>query len=133
MNIHECQARQVLGRFGVPVPKGQPASTADEAAEAFESLGQSKAVIKAQIHAGGRGKAGGVKLISSAAEARDFASKILGQPLITHQTGPQGRVVRRVYVEQASQIARELYLAMLVDRRAESVAVIASTEGGMEI
>jgi succinyl-CoA synthetase beta subunit len=133
MNIHEFQAKQVLGRFGVPVPKGQPASTPDEAAKAFESLGQPKAVIKAQIHAGGRGKAGGVKLISSAAEARDFAAKILGRPLVTHQTGPEGRVVRRVYVEQASEVARELYLGMVVDRKSESVAVIASTEGGMEI
>ena len=133
MNIHEFQAKQVLGRFGVPVPKGQPASTPEEAAKAFESLGQPKAVIKAQIHAGGRGKAGGVKLISSAAEAREFAAKILGKPLVTHQTGPEGRVVRRVYVEQASEVARELYLGMVVDRQAESVAVIASTEGGMEI
>jgi len=133
MNIHEFQAKQVLGRFGVPVPKGQPASTPDEAAKAFESLGQPKAVIKAQIHAGGRGKAGGVKLISSATEARDFATKILGQPLVTHQTGPEGRVVRRVYLEQASEVARELYLGMVVDRKSESVAVIASTEGGMEI
>src|SRR5260370_18904440 len=133
MNIHEFQAKQVLGRFGVPVPKGQPASTPDEAAKAFESLGQPKAVIKAQIHAGGRGKAGGVKLISSAAEAREFAPKVLGKPLVTHQTGPQGRMVRRIYIEQASQIARELYLAMLVDRKAESAAIIASTEGGMEI
>src|SRR3984893_1522434 len=133
MNIHEFQAKQVLGRFGVPVPKGQPASTPDEAAKAFESLGQPKAVIKAQIHAGGRGKAGGVKLISSAAEARDFAAKILGKPLVTHQTGPEGRVVRRVYIEQASEVDRELYLGMVVDRKAESVAIIASTEGGMEI
>src|SRR6266478_6299845 len=133
MNIHEFQAKQVLGRFGVPVPKGQPASTVEEAAKAFESLGQPKAVIKAQIHAGGRGKAGGVKLISSAAEARDFAAKILDKPLVTHQTGPEGRVVRRVYIEQASEVARELYLGMVVDRKAECVAVIASTEGGMEI
>ena len=133
MNIHEFQAKQVLGRFGVPVPKGLPASTLDEAAAAFESLGYAKAVIKAQIHAGGRGKAGGVKLISSAAEAREFAAKILDKPLVTHQTGPEGRVVRRVYIEQASEVARELYLGMVVDRKAESVAVIASTEGGMEI
>src|ERR1700693_5483815 len=95
MNIHEFQAKQVLGRFGVPVPKGLPASTPEEAAKAFESLGQSKAVIKAQIHAGGRGKAGGVKLISSAAEARDFAAKILDKALGTHQRGPEGRVVRQ--------------------------------------
>ena len=133
MNIHEFQAKQVLGRFGVPVPKGQPASTPEEAARVFEALGQPKAVIKAQIHAGGRGKAGGVKLISSAAEAREFAAKILGKPLVTHQTGPEGRVVRRVYVEQASEVARELYLGMVVDRKWASVAVIASTEGGMEI
>jgi succinyl-CoA synthetase beta subunit len=133
MNIHEFQAKQVLARFGAPVPKGQPASTPEEAAKAFEALGQPKAVVKAQIHAGGRGKAGGVKLVSSAAEACDFAAKLLGKPLVTHQTGPQGRVVRRVYVEQASEVARELYLGMVVDRKAKSVAVIASTEGGMEI
>ncbi len=133
MNIHEFQAKQVLARFGVPVPKGQPASTPDEAAAAFRALGQPKAVIKAQIHAGGRGKAGGVKLISSAEEAREFAARLLGKPLVTHQTGPEGRVVRRVYVEEASQVARELYLGMVVDRKAAAVAVIASTEGGMEI
>jgi len=133
MNIHEFQAKQILGRFGAAVPKGQPAETPDAAAKAFEALGQPKAVVKAQIHAGGRGKAGGVKLISSAAEARDFAAKLLGKPLVTHQTGPEGRIVRRVYVEQAGDIARELYLGMLVDRNAECVAVIASTEGGMEI
>ena len=133
MNIHEYQAKQILARFGVPVPKGQPASTPDEAASAFKALGQSKVVVKAQIHAGGRGKAGGVKLLSSADEARDFAAKLLGKPLVTHQTGPEGRVVRHVYVEEASQIARELYLGMLVDRKAGSVAIIASTEGGMDI
>ncbi len=133
MNIHEYQGKQILARFGVPVPKGQPASTPDEAASAFKALGQTKAVVKAQIHAGGRGKAGGVKLLSSADEARDFAAKLLGKPLVTHQTGPEGRVVRHIYVEEASQIARELYLGMLVDRKAGSVAVIASTEGGMDI
>jgi succinyl-CoA synthetase beta subunit len=133
MNIHEFQAKQILAGFGVPVPTGQPASTVAEAATVFELLGQPKAVIKAQIHAGGRGKAGGVKVISSAAEARDFAAKILDKPLVTHQTGPEGRVVRRVYLEQASEVARELYLGMVVDRKAECVSVIASTEGGMEI
>lgn len=133
MNIHEFQAKQILARFGVAVPKGQPASTATEAAQAFSSLGAPKAVVKAQIHAGGRGKAGGVKLVSGAQEASDFAGKLLGKPLVTHQTGPQGRVVRRVYVEQASDVARELYLGMVVDRKAECVAVIASTEGGTEI
>jgi len=133
MNIHEFQAKQVLGPFGVPVPKGQPASTPEEAAAAFKALGQPKAVIKAQIHAGGRGKAGGVKLIGAPEEARDFAARLLGKPLVTHQTGPEGRVVRRVYVEEASQVARELYLGMVVDRKAAAVSVIASTEGGTEI
>jgi succinyl-CoA synthetase beta subunit len=133
MNIHEYQAKQILGRFGVPVPKGQHATSADEAAAAFTALGKDRAVVKAQIHAGGRGKAGGVKLLSSAGEARDFAAKLLGKPLVTHQTGPEGRVVRRVYVEEASQVARELYLGMLVDRKAGCVSVIASTAGGMDI
>jgi succinyl-CoA synthetase beta subunit len=133
MNVHEFQAKQILSRFGAPVPKGMPASTPAEAAQAFVSLGALRAVVKAQIHAGGRGKAGGVKLVSSAAEASEFAGKLLGKPLVTHQTGPQGRVVRRVYVEQASDIERELYLGMVVDRKAECAAVIASTEGGMEI
>jgi succinyl-CoA synthetase beta subunit len=133
MNIHEYQAKQILGRFGAPVPKGQPAANAAEMEAAFKALGQPKAVAKVQIHAGGRGKAGGVKLVSSAAEAREFAERLLNKPLVTHQTGPQGRVVRRLYLEEASDVARELYLAMLVDRKAESVAVIASTEGGMDI
>ena len=133
MNIHEFQAKQILGSFGAPVPKGQTASTPDEAADAFKALGQPRAVVKAQIHAGGRGKAGGVKLLSSAQEARDFAARLLGKTLVTHQTGPQGRVVRRVYIEEASEVARELYLGMLVDRKAGMVSVIASTEGGMDI
>src|SRR5277367_5046108 len=133
MNIHEYQAKQILGRFGVPVPKGQAATTPEEAAAAFTALGQPKAVVKAQIHAGGRGKAGGVKLHTVASDVRDFAAKLLGKPLVTHQTGPEGRVVRRVYIEEASDIARELYLGMLVDRKAGTVSVIASTEGGMDI
>ena len=133
MNIHEFQAKQILSRFGAPVPKGQPALTADEAAQAFTALGLPKAVVKVQIHAGGRGKAGGVKVVSSANEARDFAAKWLGNKIVTHQTGPDGRVVRKMYVEQASEVARELYLGMVVDRKAEAVSIIASTEGGMEI
>ncbi|HEY6417993.1 MAG TPA: ADP-forming succinate--CoA ligase subunit beta [Candidatus Binataceae bacterium] len=133
MNIHEFQAKQILRRFGAPVPKGEPASTPEEAAAAFRLIGQSSAVAKVQIHAGGRGKAGGVKVISSADEARDFAARLLGKPLVTHQTGPQGRVVRRIYIEEAGEIARELYLGMVVDRKAASIAIIASTEGGMEI
>ncbi len=133
MNIHEFQAKQILGRFGAPVPKGYPATTPDEAAKAFETLGLPKAVVKVQIHAGGRGKAGGVKVVSSAGEARDFATKWLGNKIVTHQTGPDGRIVRKMYVEQASEVDRELYLGMVVDRKAESLAIIASTEGGMEI
>jgi succinyl-CoA synthetase beta subunit len=133
MNIHEFQAKQVLDGFGAPVPKGEGVATADDAAKAFNDLGQPKAVIKVQIHAGGRGKAGGVKVISSAEEARAFATKWLGNKIVTHQTGPEGRVVRRMYVEEASDVARELYLGLVVDRKAQSVAVIASTEGGMEI
>jgi succinyl-CoA synthetase beta subunit len=133
MNIHEFQAKQILGRFGAPVPKGQPATSPEEAAEAFEALGLPKAVVKVQIHAGGRGKAGGVKVVSSASEARDFAAKWLGNKIVTPQTGPDGRVVRKMYVEQASDVACELYLGMVVDRKAESLAIIASTEGGMEI
>ena len=133
MNIHEYQAKQVLARFGAPVPKGKVATTPDEAAAAFTALGQPKAVVKAQIHAGGRGKAGGVKLLTAASETREFAAKLLGKPLVTHQTGPEGRVVRRVYIEEASDVARELYLGMLVDRKAGTVSVIASTEGGMDI
>jgi succinyl-CoA synthetase beta subunit len=133
MNIHEFQAKQILRRFGAPVPKGQPATTPAEMEAAFKALGQPKAVAKVQIHAGGRGKAGGVKLVNSAAEAREFAERLLNKPLVTHQTGPQGRVVRKLYLEEASDVGRELYLAMLVDRKAEAVAVIASTEGGMEI
>jgi succinyl-CoA synthetase beta subunit len=133
MNIHEYQAKQILGRFGVPVPKGQFATTPDEAAGAFTALGQPKAVVKAQIHAGGRGKAGGVKLLTGASDVREFAAKLLGKPLVTHQTGPEGRVVRRLYIEEASDVARELYLGMLVDRKAGTVSVIASTEGGMDI
>jgi succinyl-CoA synthetase beta subunit len=133
MNIHEYQAKQILGRFGVPVPKGQFATTPDEAATAFTALGQPKAVCKVQIHAGGRGKAGGVKVLSNASDVRDFTAKLLGKPLVTHQTGPEGRVVRRVYIEEASDVARELYLGMLVDRKAGTVSVIASTEGGMDI
>src|ERR1700724_1256983 len=129
MNIHEFQAKQILGRFGAAVPKGQGVSSPEEAAAAFTALGQPKAVVKVQIHAGGRGKAGGVKVVSSAEEAREFAKKWLGKPIVTHQTRPEGRVVRRMYVEEASQVERELYLGIVVDRKAQSVAVIASTEG----
>src|SRR2546426_6744770 len=132
MNIHEHQAKDLLRRYGVAVPDGQACFTVDEAVAAAERLGF-PCVVKAQIHAGGRGKAGGVKIVKSAAEARAAAEGILGKPLVTHQTGPQGRVVRRLLVEQGCQIARELYLGMVVDRATSRATMMASTEGGIEI
>ncbi len=132
MNIHEHQGKEVLRRYGVAVPKGKACFTADEAVAAARELGF-PCVVKAQIHAGGRGKAGGVKLVKDEAAARAAAQELLGKTLVTHQTGPQGRVVRRLLVEQGCQIARELYLGMVVDRASERVTVMASTEGGVEI
>ncbi len=132
MNIHEYQAKQWLARFGVAVPGGRVAATADEARAAAEEIGF-PCVVKAQIHAGGRGKAGGVKVVQSADEAAAFAEGLLGKPLVTHQTGPEGRVVRSVWVEEASRIARELYCSIVMDAAAGQPAVIACREGGMEI
>ena len=132
MNIHEYQAKQWLARFGVAVPGGRVAATADEARAAAEDIGF-PCVVKAQIHAGGRGKAGGVKVVRNADEAAAFAEGLLGQPLVTHQTGPEGRVVRSVWVEEASRIARELYCSIVMDAAAGQPAVIACREGGMEI
>ncbi|MEY2982763.1 MAG: sucC succinyl-CoA synthetase (ADP-forming) beta subunit, partial [Planctomycetota bacterium] len=133
MKIHEFQAKQVLARFGVPVPDGIACDTADEAAAAFTQLGAPLSVVKAQIHAGGRGKAGGVKLVRSADEAREAAAGMLGKALITHQTGPEGRVVQKIYVERGSEIERELYLAVAVDRATSAPVLMGSAEGGMEI
>jgi succinyl-CoA synthetase beta subunit len=133
MNVHEYQAKEVLREFGIAVPEGRVATTAAEAEEAARALGSSVVVVKAQVHAGGRGKAGGVKLAKSPAEAKAAASEILGMTLHTPQTPPEGKLVRRVYVEAGSDIADELYLAVVVDRADEKFAVIASTEGGMEI
>ena len=132
MNIHEHQGKEVLRRYGVAVPKGKACFTVDEAVAAARELGF-PCVVKAQIHAGGRGKAGGVKVVKDEVAARAAAQELLGKTLVTHQTGPQGRVVRRLLVEQGCQIARELYLGMVVDRAAERVTVMASTEGGVEI
>ena len=132
MNIHEYQAKQWLARFGVAVPGGRVAATADEARAAAEAIGF-PCVVKAQIHAGGRGKAGGVKVVHSADEAGEFAEGLLGKPLVTHQTGPEGRIVRRVWVEEASRIARELYCSIVLDAAAGQPAIIACREGGMEI
>jgi succinyl-CoA synthetase beta subunit len=133
MNIHEYQAKAVLREFGVAVPEGVPAFTADDAVKAAESLGQGTVVVKAQIHAGGRGKAGGVKLVKSLGEVRAEAQRMLGMTLVTKQTGPEGKIVNRVYIEKASNIAREHYLSCLIDRATSRVTFIASQEGGVDI
>jgi succinyl-CoA synthetase beta subunit len=133
MDIHEYQAKELLGKFGVRVPRGGVAATAAEAVEAARRLGGRVWVVKAQIHAGGRGKAGGVKLVRSEDEVAAAARALLGHTLVTVQTGPKGREVRRVYVEEACDIARELYLGLLVDRGSGRITLIGSTEGGVEI
>ena len=133
MNIHEYQAKEVLRGFGVAVPKGGVAYTPDEAVKVAEELGGPVWVVKAQIHAGGRGKGGGVKLAKSIDEVRQLADEMIGMTLITHQTGPEGKEVGRVYVEDGCDIARELYLGLLIDRATSRVTIMASTEGGMEI
>jgi succinyl-CoA synthetase beta subunit len=133
MNIHEYQAKELLREFGVPVPEGKVAFTAAEARDAAEAIGGNVWVVKAQIHAGGRGKGGGVRLVKSLQEVQDAADEILGMQLVTHQTGPEGKKVARVYIEQGTSIDRELYLSCLVDRAKSRVAFIASTEGGMDI
>jgi succinyl-CoA synthetase beta subunit len=138
VKIHEYQGKELFHRYGVPIPRGYPAFTVDEAEAAAKRLvdetKQSVVVVKAQIHAGGRGKGGGVKVAKGgAAEARQLAEKILGMQLVTHQTGPEGQKVRRLYVEQGLDIARELYLGAVVDRDKRRVAFMASTEGGVEI
>ena len=132
MNIHEHQGKELLRRYGVAVPDGQACFTVGEAVAAASRLGF-PCVVKAQIHAGGRGKAGGVKLVRSVAEVRAAAEALLGKTLVTVQTGPEGRVVRRLLVEQGCAIARELYVGMVVDRASGRVTVMASTEGGVEI
>ena len=133
MNIHEHQAKELLRGFGVAVPKGIAAFTVDEAVSAAKKLGSDVTVVKAQIHAGGRGKAGGVKVVTSAAEVKTEAQRILGSKLVTHQTGPAGKEVQRLYIEEGCDIATELYLSMLVDRSSSQITIIASTEGGMDI
>jgi succinyl-CoA synthetase beta subunit len=133
MNVHEYQAKALLREFGVAVPEGRLASTPGDAEEAARAIGGDVVVVKAQVHAGGRGKAGGIKLAKTPAEAKQAASGILGMTLRTKQTGEEGKLVRKVYVEAGSEIERELYLAILLDRATESFGIIASTEGGMEI
>jgi succinyl-CoA synthetase beta subunit len=132
MKIHEYQAKSILSQYGVRIPKGEVAETAEKAYEIAKEIGP-KVVVKAQIHAGGRGKGGGVKLAQSPEEARERAQEILGMNLITHQTGPEGKVVQRVLVEEALDIAKELYIGIVIDRAKEAPVVMASSEGGMEI
>ena len=133
MNIHEYQAKKILRDNKIPVPEGYLARSPIEAEFAFRRLKSSVAVVKAQVHAGGRGKAGGVKLVRSPEECRDVAAKMIGMTLKTHQTGPTGKLVRTVYVEAGSDIAKEYYLAMLIDRETASVAIMFSQDGGMDI
>ncbi len=133
MNIHEYQAKDLLRKFGVSVPRGGVAYTADEAIKVAEELGGPIWVVKSQIHAGGRGKAGGVKLAKSIDEVKKFSSEMIGSNLVTHQTGPEGKEVTRVYVEEGCDIKRELYLGILVDRTSSRITIMASTEGGMDI
>jgi succinyl-CoA synthetase beta subunit len=133
MNIHEYQAKAVLREFGVPTPRGIPAFTVEEAAKAAADLGTPVVVVKAQIHAGGRGKAGGVKVVRSVEDVRREATRLLGSVLVTHQTGPHGKQVNRLYIEEGSLIDREFYLSALVDRETSRVAFVVSTEGGMDI
>lgn len=133
MKIHEYQGKELLREFGVPTPRGVACFSVDEAVAAATKLGGKVWVVKAQIHAGGRGKGGGVKVAKSLDEVRQYANQILGMHLITHQTGPEGQVVRRLLVEEGAQIVKEFYVGMVVDRASQRVALLASSEGGMEI
>ena len=133
MNIHEHQAKQILKKYGAVIPKGIFAFTVDELVEKAKLLKTSKYVLKAQIHAGGRGKAGGVKILDNIDELKEAARKLLGKNLVTHQTGPEGREVKRLYVEESSNIDKEFYLSCLVDRASSKIAFISSDQGGMDI
>ena len=133
MKIHEYQAKAILAKYGVPVPQGEVVSTAAEAGDVARRLGGGVAVVKAQIHAGGRGKGGGVKVVKSADEAQQAADRIIGMNLVTHQTGPRGQKVSRVLVEQGLRIKRELYLGIVMDRSSEQPVLMASPDGGVEI
>ncbi len=133
MNIHEYQAKEILKKQGVPTPRGHIAFTPDEAVKAAQELGGKLWVVKAQIHAGGRGLGGGVKLAKSVDEVRELAKEILGMTLVTHQTGPKGKLVQKVYIEEGADIKAELYLGVVLDRAKEMPVMMASTEGGMEI
>ncbi|MEO0369295.1 MAG: ADP-forming succinate--CoA ligase subunit beta [Pseudomonadota bacterium] len=133
MNVHEYQGKEILRKYGVATPRGVPCFSVDEAMAAAEQLGGQVWVVKAQIHAGGRGKGGGVKVAKSMDEVREFASDILGMQLVTHQTGPEGKEVKRLYIEEGADIADELYVGALVDRETQKVVLMCSSEGGMDI
>jgi len=133
MNIHEYQAKQIFAQYGVPTPRGIVANTPDEAVKAAHELGGDIWVVKAQIHAGGRGLGGGVKLAKSIEEVKELAGEILGMTLVTHQTGPEGKLVQKVYIEEGADIKDELYLSVVLDRAQEMPIIMASTEGGMDI
>src|SRR5437660_6694131 len=133
MKIHEYQGKEIFRKFGIPTPRGFPAFSVDEAVEAAKRLGGKVWVVKAQIHAGGRGKGGGVKIAKSPEEVRKLASSILGMQLKTHQTGPEGQKVRRLLNEEGADIRKELYVGMVVDRGSQRVTLMASSEGGVDI
>src|SRR5690348_5108650 len=133
MKIHEYQGKQLLREYGVPTPRGFPAMSVEEAVDAAKKLGGSVWVVKAQIHAGGRGKGGGVKVAKSIDEVRARAKEILGMQLVTHQTGPEGQKVRHLLIEEGADIRKELYAGMVVDRGTQKVVLMASSEGGMDI
>jgi len=133
MKIHEYQAKEILRRFGIRTPRGEPAFSVGEAVAVAERLGGPVWVVKAQIHAGGRGKGGGVKLARSLAEVEQLAGQILGMRLVTHQTGPQGQIVRRLLIEEGAEIRHEYYVSVLTDRKTQLVAMLASSQGGMDI
>src|SRR5213596_171289 len=133
MKIHEYQGKEVLRQFGVPVPRGYPAFTVQEAVEAAQKLGGPVWVVKAQIHAGGRGKGGGVKLARSLDDVTKLAGEILGMQLVTHQTSPEGQKVRRLLIEEGADIKKELYVSLVTDRVTQKVVLMASSEGGMDI
>ena len=133
MKIHEYQGKEILSKYNVPVPRGKVAFTVDEAVEAAKELGTDVIVVKAQIHAGGRGKGGGVKIAKSLSEVKEHAENILGMTLVTHQTGPEGKEVKKLLIEEGMDIARELYLGIVLDRAASQLVIMVSTEGGVEI
>src|ERR1700716_1819052 len=133
MKIHEYQGKEILRKFGVTVPRGIPCMTVEEAVKAAKTLGGPVWVVKAQIHAGGRGKGGGVKVAKSLEQVKEYANAIMGMQLVTHQTGPEGQKVRRLLIEEGADIKKELYVSMVTDRVSQRVVLMASSEGGMDI